>query len=184
METRNCSLMFFARAVDYNGKRGDSCGFTSDKMEVPSGEEKHLSLRLEYEHYGSVITSDRLILVTATAIDKEDYYEAKKTIVLDEPDIEIKLVGEAMVNKSVTAMLTMLNPLPETLRDCSFTIEGISLTEGKPITQKIGTVGRKQEAKASIEFIPTRVGSSKLLVNFDSDKLNDIKSFIKVVVKG
>lgn len=38
METRNCSLMFFARAVDYNGKRGDSCGFTSDKMEVPSGE--------------------------------------------------------------------------------------------------------------------------------------------------
>lgn len=53
--------------------------------------EKHLSLRLEYEHYGSVITSDRLILVTATAIDKEDYYEAKKTIVLDEPDIEIKV---------------------------------------------------------------------------------------------
>lgn len=41
-----------------------------------------------------------------------------------------------MVNKSVTAELTMLNPLPEMLGDCSFTIEGISLTEGKPITQK------------------------------------------------
>ncbi|TKS77339.1 Protein-glutamine gamma-glutamyltransferase 2 [Collichthys lucidus] len=184
METRNFSLMIFARAVDYNGKRGDSCGFTSDKMEVPSGEEKRLSLRLKYELYGSAITSDRLILVTATAIDKEDYYTAKKTIVLDEPDIEIKLVGEAMVNKSVTAELTMLNPLPELLQDCSFTIEGISLTEGKPITQKIGTVGRKQEAKANIEFIPTRVGSSKLLVNFDSDKLNNIKSSINVVVKG
>lgn len=38
METRNCSLMFFARAADYNGKRGAGCGFASDKMEVPSGE--------------------------------------------------------------------------------------------------------------------------------------------------
>lgn len=38
METKTCNVLFFAMAVGYNGKPGDSCGFTSDKVEVPPGE--------------------------------------------------------------------------------------------------------------------------------------------------
>ncbi|XP_076596960.1 protein-glutamine gamma-glutamyltransferase 2-like [Chaetodon auriga] len=185
MVAKTCSFLFFARAVTYNGKRGESCGFASDRVELQSGEKKHLSIRLEYDQYGSVITSDRLIQLSAVTVDKQtvEYHKTEKTIVLDEPDIEIKLLGEATVNQAVTAELTLLNPLPEPLQDCSFTIEGVGLTEGKPITERIGAVGPKQEAKASIKFSPSSVGSSMLLVNFDSDKLKNIKSFINVVVK-
>lgn len=55
--------------------------------------ERRLSLTLEYENYGSVITSDRMIHVSAFTIDNQDtdYHKAEKTIVLDEPDIEIKV---------------------------------------------------------------------------------------------
>lgn len=38
METRTCTLLFIAKAIGYNGKLGDSCGFVSDKLEVASGE--------------------------------------------------------------------------------------------------------------------------------------------------
>ncbi|XP_059189614.1 protein-glutamine gamma-glutamyltransferase 2-like [Centropristis striata] len=185
MDARTCTFLFYAKAVGYNGKLGESCGFTSDKVEVPPGEEKRLSLRLEYDRYGSAITSDRTIQVSAITIDKQitNYHKSEKIIVLDEPDIDIKLVGDATVNQSVTAELTLLNPLPESLQDCSFTIEGVGLTDGKPITAKIGTVGPKQEAKASVEFSPTGAGPSMLLVNFDSNKLKNIKSSITVVVK-
>lgn len=48
----------------------------------------------------------------------------------------LQLVGELKVKRSVTAQLTLLNTLPERLRDCSFTIEGVGLTDGKPITEK------------------------------------------------
>ena len=48
----------------------------------------------------------------------------------------LQLVEEIKVKQSVTAELTLLNTLPERLRDCSFTIEGVGLTEGKPITEK------------------------------------------------
>lgn len=48
----------------------------------------------------------------------------------------LQLMGEATVNQPVTAELTLLNPLPEPLQDCSFTIEGVGLTDGKPITVK------------------------------------------------
>ncbi|XP_037629374.1 protein-glutamine gamma-glutamyltransferase 2-like [Sebastes umbrosus] len=185
LEARTCTFLFFAKAVGYNGKQGDSCGFTSDKVEVPSGEVRSQSLRLEYDRYGSAITPDRLINLSAITIDKQitNYHKVEKTIVLDEPDIEIKLVGEATVNQPVWAELTLLNPLPESLQDCSFTVEGAGLTDGKPITARIGAVGPKQEAKASVDFSPTSTGSCVLLVNFDSDKLKNIKSFINVVVK-
>uniref|UniRef100_A0A7N6C264 Protein-glutamine gamma-glutamyltransferase 2 n=1 Tax=Anabas testudineus TaxID=64144 RepID=A0A7N6C264_ANATE len=128
MEVRTCNFLFFANAVSYSGKRGESCGFASDKVEVLPGE-------------------------------------------------------DATVNQPVTANLTLLNPLPEQLQDCSFTIEGVGLTDGKPITVKTGAVGPKEEAKASVEFSPSSSGSTVLLVNFDSNKLSNIKSFVNVVVK-
>ncbi|XP_054638083.1 protein-glutamine gamma-glutamyltransferase 2-like, partial [Dunckerocampus dactyliophorus] len=183
--TKTCTLLFFARAVGYNGKQGESCGFTSDKVQVPSGEERRLHLKLEYDNYGSVITSDRLIQLSAITIDKQtiDYHKAEKTIVLDEPSIEIKLLGEARVKRPLSAQLTLLNPLPETLRDCSFTIGGPGLIDGKPMTLKIGRVGPKQEARTTAVLTPTTAGSCVLLVNFDSDKLRSIKSSINVLVK-
>uniref|UniRef100_A0A7N6BJ92 Protein-glutamine gamma-glutamyltransferase 2 n=1 Tax=Anabas testudineus TaxID=64144 RepID=A0A7N6BJ92_ANATE len=118
--------------------------------------------------YCTLITSDRLIQLSAFAFDKQtiDYSKTEKTIVLDEPDIDIKLMGDATVNQPVTANLTLLNPLPEQLQDCSFTIEGVGLTDGKPITVN-----------------PSSSGSTVLLVNFDSNKLSNIKSFVNVVVK-
>ncbi|XP_037096972.1 protein-glutamine gamma-glutamyltransferase 2-like [Syngnathus acus] len=184
--TKTCTLLFFAKAVGYNGRRGKSCGFTSDRVELPAGEERRLYLKLEYDTYGAVITSDRLIHLSAVTIDKEhiDYHKAEKTIVLDEPPVEIKLLGEAKVRQPVSVRLTMANPLPEALQDCSFTVAGAGLVDGKPITFKIGRVGPKQEATATAMFTPTTAGSSVLLVSFDSDKLKNIKNSISIVVMG
>ncbi|KAM9342745.1 protein-glutamine gamma-glutamyltransferase 2-like [Pholidichthys leucotaenia] len=184
-EAKTCNCLFFAQAVSYNGKEGDGCGYASEKIEVPSEGEMRLPLKLEYKNYGQAITSDRLIKLSALTIDKQtiDFHKAEKTIVLDQPELHIKLVGEAMVNQPVTVELTLLNSLPESLQDCSFTIEGVGLTDGKPITAKIGSAGAKQEAKAKIEFRPTKAGSSMLLVNFDSDKLKNIKNSINIIVK-
>ncbi|KAM3838495.1 protein-glutamine gamma-glutamyltransferase 2-like [Diretmus argenteus] len=185
MAAKTCKLMLFAQAVGYNAKRGEGCGFASDRVELSPGEERRLPLRVKYANYGSVITSDRLIQLTAFTIDKEsvEYHNAEKTIVLDEPDLEIKLVGEVKVKQPATVELGLLNPLPEPLRDCSFTIEGVGLTQGQPITLRIETVGPKQEARARVEFTPSSLGPTVLLVNFDSDKLKNIKSFINVDVK-
>lgn len=121
----------------------------------------------------------------------------------------LQLVGEARVEQLLTAELTLVNPLPELLKDCSFTIEGVGLTDGKPLTHRcarlltlvparlisdhdasrrvhvscsIGDVCPRQEAKASIQFSPSRAGATVLLVNFHSDKLTNIKSFINVVI--
>lgn len=185
MESKVFSFMLFAFTVSYDGKRGVPCGITSERVELPIGEERLIPLKLEYTQYGSALTPDRLIKLSAFAIDKatRHYHKADKTIVLDEPELEIKLLGEATVNKSITAELSMMNPLPEPLKDCCFNVEGVGLTQGKMLTLKVGTVGAKQEARANVEFTPSSEGNTLLLVNFDSDKLKNIRSSINVEVK-
>eukprot|EP00064_Thunnus_orientalis_P020917 superscaffoldBa00006044_g21069 len=95
---------------------------------------------------------------------------------------KVKLVGEATIHKSMKAELSLLNPLPEPLQDCIFTMEGDGFTDWEPIILRIGTVGPKQEAKATAELSPSISGPSELLVNFDSDKLRDVQSFVNVMV--
>ena len=47
---------------------------------------------------------------------------------------------------------------------------------------RLGVVASQQEAKASVQLSPREAGSTVLLVDFDSDKLKNIKNYITVVV--
>lgn len=185
MDARSCTFMLFAQTVSYNGKQGDTCGFSTQKTDIQPGEELRVPLKLEYQSYGPVLTPDRLIQVSALTVDKEslDYCKTQKTIVLDEPDLHIKVLGSACVNCPVSVELSLSNPLPEPLCRCTFTAEGVGLTGSQPITVKVGEVAPKKDAKARLEVTPSSAGSTVLLVNFDSSKLRNIKSFISVDVK-
>lgn len=48
----------------------------------------------------------------------------------------LQLVGEARVKQLLRAELRLVNSLPDLLKDCSFTIEGVGLTDGKPVTHE------------------------------------------------
>lgn len=52
-----------------------------------------VTLRLEYAEYSKAITHDRMIKLMALLIDAEtrDFYRAKKTIMLDSPEIIINV---------------------------------------------------------------------------------------------
>uniref|UniRef100_A0A8C8CYM6 Protein-glutamine gamma-glutamyltransferase 2 n=1 Tax=Oncorhynchus tshawytscha TaxID=74940 RepID=A0A8C8CYM6_ONCTS len=183
---KTCRVMFYARIVSYDGKPGANCGFIEDlTMEVPTGKEKRLPLRLEYVDYGDTITSDRLIQLVLIVIESSprEFHKAKRTIVLENPDIAIKLLGEPRVNQKLSAQISLQNPLPEPLQNCFFSVIGASLTDGKLLIQNVGTVGPKQEAKYTVEFTPTSTGSRTLTVDFDSDKLSNIKGYLNIEIK-
>lgn len=50
------------------------------------------------------------------------------------------------------------------------------------VSGRIGDVGPRQEATASVQLRPSRAGTTVLLVNFHSDKLPNVKSSIDVVI--
>lgn len=176
-------LMFYARVLHYNGRIGDTCGFSDvPELKIEPFQETSIPLRVEYSLYGPTITDERLIKLKVLLIESESrqFYKETKTIVLDSPKITINIVGVPKVNQKLTADITLLNPLPMPLHECAFTIGGIT---DRQTVHKIGTVEPKQFATTKLEFVPSSPGSSKLIVAFDSDKLGNISGSEYIVIE-
>ncbi|MCI4375375.1 hypothetical protein PGIGA_G00108750 [Pangasianodon gigas] len=185
-ELKKCRLVFASRAISYDGAIGQECGFKDLlSVELQPGGERKVPLRLNYSKYCNAITQDNLIRLGALLIDysTKEGILAMRTIVLENPEIKIKILGEPKENRQLAAELTVQNTLPEPLNACCFSTEGANLTGGKTITESVSTsIEPGQEAKVKIYFTPTHYGLRKLLVDFNSDKLGPIKGFRNVII--
>ncbi|XP_053539685.1 protein-glutamine gamma-glutamyltransferase 2 isoform X2 [Ictalurus punctatus] len=183
---KKCRLVFASRAMSYDGTIGQECGFKDLlNVELQPGGERKVQLRLNYSKYCNAITQDNLIRLGALLIDysTREGILAMRTIVLENPEIGIKILGEPKENRKLAAELTVRNTLPEPLSACCFSIEGANLTGGKTITESVSTsIEPGQEAKIKIYFTPTHYGLRKLLVDFNSDKLGPVKGFRNVII--
>uniref|UniRef100_A0A8C1WNL4 Protein-glutamine gamma-glutamyltransferase 2 n=1 Tax=Cyprinus carpio TaxID=7962 RepID=A0A8C1WNL4_CYPCA len=185
-EDKKCRLVFASRAVSYNGVIGHECGFKDLlNVELAPGGERKVPLRLNYSQYCNNLTEDNLIRLGALLIDSstKEAVMAMRDIVLDDPEIKIRILGEPKEKRKLAAELTLQNPLPETLQGCCFTIEGANLTGGSSITEKLESpIEPGQEAKVKIYFTPTQSGLCKLVVDFDSDKLGHVRGYKNVII--
>ncbi|KAJ8369621.1 hypothetical protein SKAU_G00096490 [Synaphobranchus kaupii] len=182
---KTCRLVYHGRGVSYNGKLGGACGLTEiADLQVSSGEEKSFPLKMCYCDYGSVINQDALIRLMAILIDNDtkEIFNKTRTIVLEDPKIIIKILGEPKENRQLAAEISLQNPLPGPLENCTFSVGGANLTDGKTITETVGTLGPRETATVKIRFTPTYVGLRKLMVDFSSDKLSNIKGYKNVIV--
>uniref|UniRef100_A0A8C6MCI9 Protein-glutamine gamma-glutamyltransferase 2 n=1 Tax=Nothobranchius furzeri TaxID=105023 RepID=A0A8C6MCI9_NOTFU len=183
---KHCRLVFGSCAMSYSGVLGGNCGF-KDLLNVrlSPGAERRVPLTLNYSKYGGQLTEDSLIRLAALLLDYSTG-EAKlavRNIVLDDPQIKVRILGEPKENRKLAAEITLQNPLPEPLEDCCFSIEGSNLTGGRVITERLGcTVGPGEEAKVKIYFTPTHSGLRKLVVDFDSNKLCHVKGYRNVII--
>uniref|UniRef100_A0A3Q3VTX3 Protein-glutamine gamma-glutamyltransferase 2 n=1 Tax=Mola mola TaxID=94237 RepID=A0A3Q3VTX3_MOLML len=181
-----CRLVLRSCVVSYNGFLGGSCGFKDLlNMQLSPGAEKRVPLRLNYSKYGDLLTEDNLIHVTALLSEySSEPLLAMRNIVLENPEIQIRILGEPKANRKLAAEISLQNPLPEPLDNCCFSIEGANLTGGHIISERLvdSTVGPGKDAKVKIYFTPTQSGVRKLVVNFDSNKLCHVQGYRNVIV--
>lgn len=183
---KKCRLVFGSCAMSYTGVLGGNCGFKELlNVELAPGGERSVPLRLNYSKYGGLLTEDNLIRLAALLIDYSSSQAilAVRNIVLDNPEIKVRILGEPKENRKLAAEITLKNPLPDTLENCCFSIEGSNLTGGHVISERLGySVGPGQDAKIKVYFTPTRSGLRKLVVDFDSSKLCHVKGYRNVII--
>uniref|UniRef100_A0A665T5I3 Protein-glutamine gamma-glutamyltransferase 2 n=1 Tax=Echeneis naucrates TaxID=173247 RepID=A0A665T5I3_ECHNA len=183
---KKCRLYFGSCGVSYNGTVGENCGFKDLlNVELSPGQERKVPLRLNYSKYCGVVTAENIIRLRALLLDytTNETILSMRHIVLDNPEIKIRVLGEPKENRKLAAEITLQNPLPEPLENCCFSIEGANLTGGCVISERLASsVGPGQEAKVKIYFTPTRCGLRKLVVDFDSSKLCHVKGYRNVII--
>uniref|UniRef100_A0A6Q2ZFG9 Protein-glutamine gamma-glutamyltransferase 2 n=1 Tax=Esox lucius TaxID=8010 RepID=A0A6Q2ZFG9_ESOLU len=170
---KKCRLVFGSRAVSYNGILGGNCGF-KDLLNVQLAPGQVWVLKscvrlMNFSNYANYST--------------QEAYLAVRNIVLVNPEIRVRILGEPKERRKLAAEITLQNPLSVPLLDCCFTVEGSNLTDGKIITERLDSaVEPGQDAKVKIYFTPTRSGLRKLVVDFDSNKLCHVKGYRNVII--
>ncbi|XP_077429566.1 protein-glutamine gamma-glutamyltransferase 2 [Vanacampus margaritifer] len=181
-----CRLLFGSCAVSYNGSQGGNCGFKDLlNVELSPGGARKVPLRLNYSKYGGQLTEDNMIRLAALMFDyaTREATLAVRNIVLDNPEIQVRILGEPKENRKLAAEITLKNPLPEPLENCCFSMEGANLTGGRVISERLNsTVAPGEDAKVKMYFTPTHSGMRKLVVDFDSSKLCHVKGYKNVII--
>ncbi|XP_061841690.1 protein-glutamine gamma-glutamyltransferase 2 [Nerophis lumbriciformis] len=183
---KKCRLLFGSCAVSYNGLQGGNCGFKDLlNVELSPGAGRKVPLRLNYSKYGDMLTEDNLIRLAALLLDysTSEATLAMRNIVLDNPEIKVRILGEPKENRKLAAEITLKNPLPEPLENCCFSMEGANLTGGSVISERLScTVAPGEDAKVKIYFTPTHSGLRKLVVDFDSRQLCHVRGYKNVII--
>ncbi|KAG5273605.1 hypothetical protein AALO_G00153350 [Alosa alosa] len=183
-EDARAHLTVMSTTVTYNSLHRGECQKKTARLTVPAQKAHKEVLRLRYNHYGACVSEHNLIRVTAfvKTNDQDDVILEEVNIPLRMPKLLIKVVGEAVVSRKVTAHITFTNPLPVTLKDGVFTVEGAGLTAATEVPAP-GNIGPGEEVTVKFSFKPMRPGLRKLVVDFDSDRLRDVKGEATVIVR-
>uniref|UniRef100_A0A8D0F5W6 protein-glutamine gamma-glutamyltransferase n=1 Tax=Strix occidentalis caurina TaxID=311401 RepID=A0A8D0F5W6_STROC len=94
-------------------------------------EEKQFPIKISYTEYQQQLTTDNTIQVTALChVEGGIQVLVQRDITLDNPAIDIQVLGEAKVNKEVDVEVIFTNPIDTEVMDCVLQVEGNDLLRG------------------------------------------------------
>ncbi|XP_069033497.1 protein-glutamine gamma-glutamyltransferase 2 [Embiotoca jacksoni] len=176
-------LTVLASAVTYNSLHRGACQRQTITVTVPAHKAHKEVLRLHYNDYSRFAFEHQLIRVKAF-IEAPGQNEPVMTVAdipLSTPEVLIQVPGKVVVWEQVTAYISFTNPLPVPLKGGMFTVEGAGLLSATEIHVD-GDISPGQKVSVKHSFSPRRTGVRKLLVDFDSDRLKDVKGVTTVIV--
>ncbi|XP_078092227.1 protein-glutamine gamma-glutamyltransferase 2-like [Mustelus asterias] len=181
-----CNLHFHAHVKSYNGKLVRQITEKNlQQIAVRGNGDKTVTLDVPYSDYANYLGQHRLIKLTASAVDTMTKVVslAMNDLSVINPVIKIQIHDDPVILKPLTAEIHFTNPLQVPLKHCVFTVEGAYLICGMK-TFRISEIGAKQTATIHVEFTPKKTGPRKLMVDFDCDKMTDVKGFKNITVQS
>ncbi|XP_078275341.1 protein-glutamine gamma-glutamyltransferase 2-like [Rhinoraja longicauda] len=184
LENMVCKLYLNAQIVKYTGTVSTLFKQLSvDDVVVNKNEAATLPLDVPFSEFAYLLENHRMIKLIAVADDIRTRERGLAIIDISviSPEIMIKIQGGAYVNRELVAEIGLQNRLPMSMHNCIFTIEGHGLIEGKEHI-KVKEIKTNEVFKTEFHFTPMRSGLRRLMVDFDCDKIMDVKGFLNITV--
>ncbi|XP_072291815.1 protein-glutamine gamma-glutamyltransferase 2 [Eucyclogobius newberryi] len=177
-------LTVLALAMTYNSIHQGECQRQKVSVSVHAHKVHREVLRLRYDDYVGCVSEHHLIGLKAFLEVPGENESIMKTanIPLSKPELLVQVPGKAMLFEQLTSMISFTNPLPVQLKRGVFTVEGAGLLAATEVHVK-GDIAPGQKVSVRLSFTPERTGVRKLMVDFDSDRLKDVKGVATLVVR-
>ncbi|XP_030642757.1 protein-glutamine gamma-glutamyltransferase K [Chanos chanos] len=152
-------------------------------IELQPNEVQTLEWGLLYKDYqDQLVDQAALMLMLSGRVNETKQVLATQFIFrLRTPDLAITPVGAAVVGKEMAAKIVFTNPLPRTLKNVVFRVEGLGLQNVREISY--GDIASRSTVSLTEKFVPTLPGPRKLVASLHCRQLTQVHGVADIVVK-
>uniref|UniRef100_A0A8C0JP03 Protein-glutamine gamma-glutamyltransferase K n=1 Tax=Canis lupus dingo TaxID=286419 RepID=A0A8C0JP03_CANLU len=182
--TRTVKLHLYLSVTFYTGVTGPV--FKESKKEVVlapgASKSERVSMPVAYKEYRPQLVDQGSMLLNVSGHVKENGQVLAKqhTFRLRTPDLSLTLLGAAVVGQECEVQIVFKNPLPVTLTNVVFRLEGSGLQ--RPKILNVGDIGGNETVTLHQKFVPVRPGPRQLIASLDSPQLSQVHGVIQVDV--
>lgn len=181
-EPRRTTLHSQVAVMYYTGVVKGAIKKEEISVELLPNEEKTIEWVLPYQQYQNQLVDQAALMLTLSGKVNEtkQVLANQTTFRLRTPDLNITPLGDAVVGKEMAAKITFTNPLPRTLKDVVFRVEGLGLQKGHEVV--VGDVSGHSTVTLTEHFIPSQPGQRKLVASLDCKQLTQVHGVADIVV--
>uniref|UniRef100_A0A3B3YSH4 protein-glutamine gamma-glutamyltransferase n=1 Tax=Poecilia mexicana TaxID=48701 RepID=A0A3B3YSH4_9TELE len=143
-----------------------------------------IPIQIPYITYSKYMVDCQTMNISAmiTDLQNDETFLAANRVVLKDPPITITVSDEARVNQILSVLVTFMNPISETLTDCSLTLSGTGLIDWEQRV-KLEDLMPNKKMCVELSIVPYRSGERTLLADFDCAAFRDIKTSCVINVR-
>ncbi|XP_041639552.1 protein-glutamine gamma-glutamyltransferase 5-like [Cheilinus undulatus] len=177
-------IKYNVQAMNHNGHPNKS--MLKDKKEetLLPGKDLTIPIVVKFSDYCKPMLESDGMKVSVIVKDQKNPdhpYHADDDVVLEDPPISVMIPGKTKVGKCSAAEVSFMNPVNETLKDCTLTIFGTGLWKGEYKVQ-LDDLNPGSRISVKIPFTPYKTGERKVVADFDCSVFRDIKGSCTVKV--
>uniref|UniRef100_A0A1A8U436 Protein-glutamine gamma-glutamyltransferase 2 n=1 Tax=Nothobranchius furzeri TaxID=105023 RepID=A0A1A8U436_NOTFU len=183
--TRLLSVNISVQAMRYTGHPAGNIQTEVTEQKLLPGEDLSIPILVPFLTYQKYMVQCRNMTFSTIITDlqnKENRYLAERHINLMDPPISINVTDEGRVNQPMTVEMVFMNPVEDTLRNCTLTVSGSGLTEETTI--KLQDLQQGRRLRVQFTIVPYRSGERTLLLDFDCSLFRDIKKSCSICVQA
>ncbi|XP_068605363.1 protein-glutamine gamma-glutamyltransferase K isoform X2 [Brachionichthys hirsutus] len=182
-EARRTTLHAKVAVMYYTGVLKGTIKTERLPVELLPDQEKTIEWVLPYQQYQNQLVDQAALMLTLSGrvSETQQVLASQTTFRLRTPDLSITPLGKAVVGKEMAAKITFTNPLPRTLKDVVFRVEGLGLQRGHQVV--VGDVGGHSTVTLTEHFVPTQPGARKLVASLDCKELTQVHGVADVIVR-
>ncbi|NXN95494.1 EPB42 protein, partial [Rhinopomastus cyanomelas] len=171
-------LVVGAQSLNYNGTPITQLWKSEFHFNLKSNEANNLQVSVPYPRYREELGKSHLIRLTAMLRDEDSYfiYFAQEEISICDPPLTIEFPENVVQYQPITAKISLLNPLSETLKKCVIVVAGRGLIY-RQRKYRLGSVQPKSTKEMQILFTPTQAGSRRLTAYLTCLQLQNLKNY-------
>uniref|UniRef100_A0A8D2CJL1 Protein-glutamine gamma-glutamyltransferase K n=1 Tax=Sciurus vulgaris TaxID=55149 RepID=A0A8D2CJL1_SCIVU len=180
--SRTVKLHLYLSVTFYTGVTGSTFKEAKKEVTLAPGASDSVTMPVAYKEYRPHLVDQGAMLLNVSGHVKESGQVLAKqhTFRLRTPDLSLTLLGAAVVGQECEVQIVFKNPLPVTLTNVVFRLEGSGLQ--RPKVLNVGDIGGNETVTLRQTFVPVRPGPRQLIASLDSPQLSQVHGVIQVDV--